>query len=98
MQTRELSPAMDLWAMGCILGEMLQMLKVNQKHPAKRRVLLPGLHSEMTPGQYAHRDPNKVRSQMSITCGLLGKFFFSMPFFLTAKFFSHKKQYFRVLY
>merc|ERR1719499_2802753 len=33
---------MDIWSVGCILGELLQMIPGNQSNPNKREILLRG--------------------------------------------------------
>jgi len=73
---RELSPAMDVWAMGCILGELLQMMKGNKASFQQRSVLIPGQYDNPSPlpeGMVGRVDPKRVRSQLQRTADLLGK-------------------------
>lgn len=41
-QEREYLPAVDMWAVGCILAELLQMLTENCRNPHDRKPLFPG--------------------------------------------------------
>jgi len=41
-QDRKYLPAIDMWSMGCIMSELLQMQKDNAPDPAKREPLFPG--------------------------------------------------------
>jgi len=42
-QEREFLPAVDMWAVGCIFFELLQMLKGNCENPKDRAPLFPGM-------------------------------------------------------
>ena len=59
LQTREHMPAIDMWSMGCILGELLQMMPENRPRYQNRSVLLKG-HSDF-------------KTQLKVMFDLLGK-------------------------
>jgi len=46
-QTRSLLPKIDVWAIGCIFAELLQMIKLNCESLYEREILLPGVCDEM---------------------------------------------------
>lgn len=39
---RDYGPAIDMWSVGCILGELLNMLRTSCKSPTQRQALFPG--------------------------------------------------------
>jgi len=41
-QDRDFLPAVDMWAVGCILGELFKMLKENEPNPSMRKPMFPG--------------------------------------------------------
>jgi len=79
MNDRDLMPAIDIWSMGCIMGEMLQLIKGNMKQgQTKRKVLIKGgADMAYSPGgTYVHDSGvefTKKMEQLEAVLRLVGK-------------------------
>ena len=69
--------ATDVWSLGCIFGELLNMLQGNQPDPAQRRALFPGkscfpLSPDVSPYNKIKDLPTSERDQLNLILKKLG--------------------------
>ena len=70
----------DVWSIGCIAAELLQMIEMNQKDYHKRRPLFPGKYSSLSPRFalpttefFAGSMELKEDDQICTICAVLGR-------------------------
>jgi len=72
-QERKLLPAIDVWSVGCIFGELLQMLKQNVPNYRNRSILLPGKADMLlSPGNNIPHGYREREDQLAVIIDLLG--------------------------
>jgi len=74
IQEREKLPAIDIWSVGCIMGELLQMIPGQEQGDRKKRViLLKGAADLVLSPRTFHNRPIISRQQLNVIFGFLGK-------------------------
>jgi len=69
---REGLPAVDVWSVGCIFGELLQMVPGNRR-PEKRQILLKGAYDlKLSPQRYYYKGPRIPPTQLEVVFKFLG--------------------------
>lgn len=72
-QEREFLPAIDVWSVGCILGELLQMIRENCPRPSRRKILLRGMCDDAFSPALRSDDWQRNNSQLLKIFGFCGK-------------------------
>jgi len=67
----------DLWGVGCVFGELLQMIKANKPDPQARKPLFPGtscfpLSPQLKPGSDGEIEYFQSGEQIIMICNVLG--------------------------
>merc|ERR1719427_2570382 len=73
IQKREKLPAIDIWSVGCIMGELLQMIPgQEQGRNGKREILLKGAADLVLSPRTFHNRPIITRQQLNVIFKFLG--------------------------